>query len=133
MADPGHAVRVDVSNDDITYNELDGINNVDWGPMADLLDTTDFKDTTGFKTRIQVLKDIAPTISGDYERTDTAQSALRTGWDTGATRYLKVMLDGTNGFKVACKVESFGISASVDGKVEFTASLQGTGAISVVP
>jgi predicted secreted protein len=130
MALPGHGSSVYVSNSDAATTQLDGINNIDWGPAADLLETTDFMDTTAARTRILGLKDLSVTVSGDYEASDTGQSLLRTNWAAGTTTYVTFYPTAAVGFRCACIVESFSVTASFDGKVEFSCSLQGNGAIS---
>jgi len=130
---PGHLIVLEASLDDAAYTEIDGINNIDWGPMRDLLETTDFKDTTGAKTRLAALKDGSVTLSGDFEEADAnGQGRIRAKFDDGATLYLRAKFApsagaGSQGFKVATLVESWSISTAVDGKVEWTCTLQFNG------
>ena len=131
MAIAAHPAVVDVSTDDITYNEVDGINDFSFDPGVDILDTTDFKDTSGAKTKIVGLQDTSVEISGDYEDADTnGQNIIRTGFLNGTSVYIGFKYDGTDGYKVQCLVESFSITGSVDGKVEWSASLTSIGAVS---
>jgi predicted secreted protein len=132
MALAGHAVKVSCADSDIAGDEIDGINSIDWGPSADLLETTDFADTTAARTKLLGLKDLQVTVSGDYEASDTGQSRLRTNWAAGTTTYVRFLPNGTAGFKCAMLVQDFTISASFDGKVEFSATLMGNGAIGTV-
>lgn len=132
MALAGHAVAVSISADDVTYNEIDGINDVSFGPTRELLESTDFKDTSGARTRFAGLKDGAISLSGQYESADTAQAAVRTAWENGTDCYVKILWNGATGHKVKTLVENFEIKAAVDGAVEFTSSHQFNGASSAV-
>lgn len=127
-----HPMTISASADDVTYNEIDGLNDFSFGPNRDSLETTDFADTSGAKTRLLGLKDGTIQLSGDYESADTGQSRLTTLWASGATCYIKVLWNGSTGHKVPCVVESFEIRGSVGGKVEFSATLQFVGVFSAV-
>jgi predicted secreted protein len=121
----------------VSGDEIDGINSVSYSPTLDLLDVTDFKDTTGMKLKIGGLKDGSISIGGDLEMTDAPQTLLRTAAGDGSSVWITIHFNPSGaalakGFNVECKVESFEISASVDGKVEMSASLQFTGAVVLV-
>ena len=77
MALAGHPLAFSVSSDDSAYSEVDGINDANWEYVRDLLETTDFKDTSGAKTRIAGLSDGSIEVSGDYESADTGQALIR--------------------------------------------------------
>lgn len=114
-------------------DEIDGINNVSYGPTGNLLDVTDFKDTSGFMKRLLGLKDGSINLSGDYEASDAPQALLRSSWDSGASCWITVHFNpsggaGVKGFQVECLIESFEITSAVDGKVEFTCTAQFTAA-----
>lgn len=132
MALAGHPLAFSVSSDDSTYSEVDGINDANWDQVRDLLETTDFKDTSGAKTRIAGLSDGSIECSGDYESADTGQALIRSSFASGATIYCKLLWNGSAGHKVACIVESWKNSVSFDGKVEFSASIKFNGAVSSV-
>ena len=108
MALAAHPSVLDVSLDDITYGEIDGINDYTFGLSRDVLETTDFMDTSGAHTRILGLQDIPVSISGDAEFSDTnGQNVLRAAFVSGATVYFRVRPDGTNGYKAQFKVSTF--------------------------
>lgn len=134
MALAGHELAIYANATTITAaDEMDGVNNVSFGPTRDLLEDTDFKDTSATRTRFAGLKDGTISLSGDYEPADTPQSALETAFNNGTDITIGIAWDGatgSNGHQVVCQVESFEISASFDGKVEFSASLQFNGASS---
>jgi predicted secreted protein len=129
MALAAHATTISVSATDASYNEVDGLNDFSFGPSRDLLETTDFKDTSGAHTRMAGLKDGTISMSGDYESADTlGQNIVRTAFDNGTACWVKVLWDGATGHKCLCIVESSEIKVSVDGKVEWSATLQFNGA-----
>ncbi len=130
MAYAAHASKIEYSADGITWYEIDGINDASFEVSRDVLETTDFKDTSGAKTRIMGLQDTSLSIKGDYEDTDTnGQNAIRTAFLNGTAVYMGFKLDGTDGYKVQCYCTKFSTSVSVDGKVEFEAEFISTGAV----
>lgn len=133
MATAAHNAVLRIGASATPTDDVDGANDATFNRLADLLDTTDFEDTSNFRTRIQGLKDANFSISGDYVAGDTAQTAVRTAYNNGTTVFVRWLPDGTNGFELECHVESESLSGSVDGKAEFSWTLQGTGSISAVP
>ncbi len=131
MAGAGHSVVISVSSDDISYSTVDGVKDFSFDPNNELLDVTDFADGSA-RVRIAGLFDNGVTLSGDYERTDTGAALIRTQFAAGSTIYIKILTDGTNGFKATTKVESFSISGSVDSTVQFSATFKGIAAYAVV-
>jgi predicted secreted protein len=76
-------------------------------------------------------------ISGDFDPDDTngqmaLQTAVYAGTKLTSTQKPSILWDGSNGIEADAYVSSLSISASVDGKVEFSCTLQLTGTISVV-
>lgn len=131
MALKGKSVVVQVSTDDVTYSTVAEINDVDTPFEADNIDTTTFGDS--YIERIQGLKDASWSMSGFYDPTDTnGQVAIRSAWAGDTSLYAKVSYDGgSTTFKQQVKVASFGISASVDGAVEVSIDLEGTGTVTI--
>ena len=127
-AHPGaiHAAATD------TTGEMDGVKNYELSINGELLDTTDFKDTTGAHSRILGLQDVTVSLSGDYESGDTPQALLVTSLQSGATVYIRIFPNGSAGFKCACKVQDFKITGEVAGIVQFSCTLLATGAIAAV-
>lgn len=128
MALAGHEVTINIDG-----NEIDGIKSFSVSNENDMLDETDFADTSGFRKRFQGLQDGNISLSGDYERTDTAQAALRTAKANGTTVTVQLLYDGTNGDSVVCHVENFSINAEVGSLVEFSANLLFNAAPTTVP
>ena len=132
MALAAHPITFSVSADDSSYSEVDGINSASFEELRDVLETTDFMDTSGARTRILGLLDVPIECSGDYESADTGQALIRTSLGSGATIYCRFLWNGSAGHKVACKAKSFKIDGERDGKVQFSASFVSTGAPSTV-
>lgn len=131
MAFAAHASKVEISPDSITWTEVDGINDASFEVQRDVLETTDFKDTSGAKTRIVGLQDSSISIKGDYEDTDTnGQNILRSYFLAGTSIYVGFKLDGTDGYKVQCYVSKISLPIAVDGKVEFECEFVSIGAVS---
>ena len=130
MALAGHSCAVHFAATDTT-GEVDGIKSVEFSPSANLHDITDFADTTAVHVRLLGLKDLTITLSGDYT-TATAQALIRSTWASGADGYCRVLPNGSVGFKCAVKVQDYKISGEVDGIMQFSATLLGTGAIGTV-
>ncbi len=119
----------------VAGDEVDGINDVKYSPSVDLLDVTDFKDTTGAKLKLAALLDGSATLSGDLELADAPQALLRSSL-TGASVWVNFQFNasaaaGSRGFSVECKVASFEITGAVADKVQFSCELQFTGAPAV--
>ena len=114
-------------------DEVDGINDFSAQSSKTMLDTTDFKDTSGVKTKMAGLEDGSFSISGDYESGDTVQVLLRSTFDAGATAYLTIEFDptasaGSRGYKYPVILESYDARGSADGKAEFSCSMSINGA-----
>ena len=80
-------------------------------------------------SRIGGLKDGTVTGSGQYEATDTGAVAIRTAFDSQVLGFAQIQFFPaaaalSKGFEVAVFVESFEISATVDGRVEFSFTSQ---------
>lgn len=130
MAFAAHASAIEISTDNVTYYEVDGINDASFEVSRDILETTDFKDTSGAKTRIMGLQDTKISMSGDYEDTDTnGQNTIRTRFLAGTTIWVGFKLDGTDGYKVETYCTKFSTKAGVNDKVTFDAEFISTGAV----
>ena len=116
-----------------TVAELSNISNAFTG---DTLDITTF-DSSCVREFIAGLKGGTIDISGFYDPTDTnGQVAMMTAFLAGTTlattQKPKFLVDGTNGFTADGVISSYTVDAAVDGIVNFSASIQLTGTISVV-
>lgn len=131
MALAGKSVVVAVSVDDVTYYTVAEMNDMSMSFSGDNIDVTVFGED--FINRIQGLKDGSYSLSGFYDPTDTnGQVAVRDAWLNDTTLYARIFPNGTAGFKQEVKVSSYEVSAGVDGAVELSIELEGTGTISAV-
>jgi predicted secreted protein len=113
MTDGGDGAKIS-GVDDATYNR-----------MAEILEVTEFGDE--YRSRIAGLKDTSVDLSGSYDPDDTdGQLELEPGDDVWVALFPK----GTSedGKQIKMIVENFEQSASVDGRQEFSSTLQGNGA-----
>jgi len=104
---------------------------------ADSLDVTTF-DSNCLREFIAGLRSGTVDISGYYDPTDTTgQVAMFTAFLAGTTltttQKPKVLWDGTNGMEADAIVTAYTVDATVDGLVNFSATLQLTGTITVLP
>lgn len=125
-AQAGIDSTIEASTDDGSgdaYEDIGGADTVSFPRSRVELDATSFSDDA-FK-RIVGIKDTSMTISGKYDNSDTGQSKLDAALESGDDLYLQFKPDGTNGYKAAFKIQSFDISTSHDGVVEFTCNAVG--------
>lgn len=138
MSNAAHPLAVKVAAADANYQEMDGIKSVKFGPSRTMLETTDFKDTSGAKTRMAGLKDGTIELSGDLEEADAnGQSIVRTAFDNGSDCWAQIEFapgagPGSKGYKVKGIVESYSIDGDVDGLVTWSATIQFNGAPAAV-
>lgn len=131
MALAGKNVVVEISVDDTTYYAVAELNDMTMTFDGDNIDVTEFGDD--FMNRIQGLKDGSYSLGGFYAPTDTnGQVAIRTAWLSDSPLYVKILPNGTAGFKQEVKVATFEVSAGVDGAVEVSIDLEGTGTVTAV-
>jgi predicted secreted protein len=113
-----------------TYTLVAGAKNATMTQNGQTLDVSAFGAAAVEK--ILGLRDATYSLSGNYEGGDTnGQVAIRSAL-ADTTLWIQFLPDGTTGFKQEVKVASFDITAAVDGIVEFTANLEGSGAIAAV-
>lgn len=118
-------------------DEVKGLNDFTASSSKTMLDVTDFKDTSGVKLKLSGLEDGSFSLSGDLESADAPQALIRSSFDTGVTGYLTIHWDpsataGSRGYQFPVIVESYEVKGSVDGKTEFSTSLQLNGAKTAV-
>lgn len=84
-------------------------------------------------SRIIGLLDGTYSLSGYWKPSDTnGQVAIRNAMINDTTLWIQFLPDGTSGFKQEVKVSKFDINTTVDGLVEVSIELEGTGAIAAV-
>jgi len=117
-------------------NAVAELNNISNPISADSLDTTTF-DSSCLREFIAGLRSGTIDISGFYDPTDTTgQKAMLTAMLAGTTlettQQPKILWDGVNGLSADGVITSLTIEAAVDGLVNFSASIQLTGTITVI-
>lgn len=127
MAFAGHNSVVSAATGSAaTYTAIDGIKQFSISDGRTLLDITDFSDID-IVARLYGLRDFSVSVSGDYEPTGTGWANLQHQYLSGSPLFVKVLPTSTTGFHYELLVESFSISASVDGSAEVSAVLQANG------
>lgn len=128
-----HAAKVEYSATLAgTYTEIDGINKGSIKLNGESLDTTDFKDTSAFRTKIASLRNASGSMSGDYEPADVPEAAIIAAWLAGTNVFIKVLPDGTKGFLGEAVITNIGLDADVGGKAAISIDWEFTGAVSAV-
>lgn len=118
-------------------NAVAELNNISNAYSADSLDVTTF-DSNCLREFIAGLRSGTMDISGFYDPTDTTGqvamfTALYNGTTLTSTQKPKILWNGTNGFEADGIVTSYTVDAAVEGVVNFSATIQLTGAITVLP
>lgn len=133
MAIAGKSLLVKVSTASAgTYTTVGQMNSASMSIAGSNLDITAFG--ASYLSRIQGLKDATYDLSGFYMSTDSSgQTAVRAALVNDSALYAQFMIDGTTGnmFAQEVKVASYDVSASVDGVVELSIGLEGTGSITI--
>ena len=108
-----------------TFTAINGIKSFTLSDSRTLLDITDFADGD-IMARLQGLRDISVSLSGDLEAADVGflnlQAAYTAGNDVGLAVYTSANAT-TAGFIYRMAIESLEYSGSADGKAEISASL----------
>jgi len=131
MALEGNDATIEVSVDDATYYAIDEQNSAAMNCDGENIDITKFGDS--YRVRIQTVKDAGYSSSGFWVKTDTnGQIAIRTAWLNDSTLYVKITVDGTNGWKQLVKVESISVNTTADGATEIAFEFSGNGEITAV-
>jgi predicted secreted protein len=131
MATSGRNTIIQVSTNGTTWNTVAELNEATATIEGDNQDVTRFGDS--FVRRILGLKDASYELSGFRDATDTTgQEAILDALLNDTTLHVKFLGDGANGFQQEVKVASFEESSSVDGVVEVSIELEGTGTITKV-
>ena len=115
----GYLAAVSVSTNDSSYSAVGGLDSVSYDFGREEYDTSAFSETAA--SAIQGRKEFSGSASGKFNNADAGQAAVIAHVATGGDLYVKVLSDGTNGFK--CKVlAKYKVSASVSdaGKFEFS-------------
>jgi predicted secreted protein len=131
MAVAGRKTVVQVSTDGTVFNTVQELNEATATIEGDNQDITHFGDD--FVRRILGLKDATYELSGFRNPSDTnGQEAILDAFLNDTTLHVKFLGDGASGFQQEVKVASFEESSAVDGTVEVSIELEGTGPVTRV-
>lgn len=131
MALAGRKLKVNVSGNGTTFNEVLQLNEATMTSEAENQDVSTFG--SDFIQRIQGLKDTSYSLNGFYAPENTeGQLAIREAWLNNTPLYLQFLPDGTTGFQQEVKVSSFEVTASAEGTVEVAIEVEGSGAITAI-
>lgn len=130
MALKGKGVKINVSSDGATWDQIENLNDGNMTIDGENVDVTAFCQE--FINRIQGLKDGTYSLSGFYAPNDTTgQMLIQGALLDDSDLYIQFLPDGTTGFEQEVKVDTFDVSAAVDGAVEVSIDLEGNGAITL--
>jgi|SRR5690606_6021721 len=128
----GRSVKVQVSTNGTTWNDVAGLNSASHSTPGNLQETSEFGQD--WARRIYGLLDGTWSLAGNYRPDDTnGQMAIRNAQLNDSELHVRVLWDGTNGVAQPVKVESFEVSAEAAGIVEVSIELAGDGPITPVP
>jgi predicted secreted protein len=131
MALAGKNALLKVSTNGTTFTAAAEIKSINGNIAGTNLDTSVFG--VAFMQRIQGLKDASYQISGFWNIGDTTgQLALRAALLNDTSVYVQILTDGLVGWQQQVKVQKFAIAAPVNGTVDVTFDLEGTGVITII-
>ncbi len=118
-------------------NVVAQLNNISNPLTGDTLDVTSF-DSSCVREFIAGLRSGTMDISGFYDPADTnGQVAMFTAFLNGTllttTQKPKILWDGTNGIEADGVISSLTVDATVEGTVNFSATIQNSGAFTLLP
>lgn len=116
-------------------NEVASLTSISNPLTGDSLDVTTF-DSSGLREFIAGLRTGTVDISGYYDTTDTnGQVAMLTAFLAGTklttTQQPTILWNGTNGISADGIITAYNVDATVDGIVNFSATIQLSGTITV--
>lgn len=133
MSIAGKDFVLKISTSTGSFTAVDELNSATLSIVGTNIDISEF--TNEFVQRIQGLKDVTYSLGGFYDPADTnGQVKIRSALVNDTVLYVQILPDGTTtyGFDQEVKVASFDIDASVDGAVELSIELEGTGTLTIV-
>lgn len=126
MAEDATKVKIQVSTDDVAYNDVADLNSVTDSATGNTIEVTAFGDD--WKKYIAGLNEFTMELDGYWNSGDTnGQIVLRDAWKNRTAVYVQILYDGVNGVKGQCYVNKTERKATPSGTVDVTYSLTGTG------
>ena len=92
---------------------------------------TNYQGST-YKSFILGMSSSETPISGDWDSTDPVCTRLRAAFLSGDTVYVHILPNGSTGDRVPVKVSGFNMDFPPDGKVTYSATVRGVGALASV-
>lgn len=108
-------------------DEIKGLTDASDPWTRDKVDTTSYSDAE-YRTALVTLMDVQLSLNGFEDMADTPQGLLRSYLISGATLYITILHDGTNGFTYPCLVTNYERSGAVGEANSFSCSLALNGA-----
>lgn len=130
-----HLDSVSVRNDTTAASpadKIDGLTDASLSESGDFVETN-YLGGSGYKSRVQTLKDTSADLSGHFMQGDAPQGVLRSARDSGGTVYVTFIFDpnaaaGSKGKRIPMVVNSYDEKLTPGGVVEFSCKLLGNGA-----
>jgi len=120
----------------LAADRIDGLTDASLSESGDFVETN-YLGGSGYKSRVQTLKDTSADLSGHFMQGDAPQGVLRNARDTGGTVYVTFIFDpaaaaGSKGKRIPMVVNSYDEKLTPGGVVEFSCKLLGNGAPTAV-
>lgn len=132
MALAGKEVELDVSDDGgSSWSTVEEMNDWSFDVAGDNIDVSVFE--TDWVKRIQGLRDGTWDLSGFLVAGATGQNKVLNALLNDTQLKIRVLYNGTNGFSQDVKVATFSLSASADSSQDLSISLEGDGAVAIIP
>jgi predicted secreted protein len=106
------------------YQTLNGINDISFGLNKTLVDISAMNGADDHTARLAALKDFPITVSGFFDPADAAYVYAQTQFVSGGSMLVDIYYTNSTGFRVTAIVESIDFSASVDGAMEVSITMQ---------
>jgi hypothetical protein len=127
----GHVSVVEISDDDASYAALGSASDVKLSVKRDEHDTTEFTNTN--ENLILGLKDSSFTISGKLQfGGEKGLDLALVAFNNGSDLYVKYLPNAAAGYKVKGLVESISLPGESTSSIDFSMTVQGNGALTVV-
>jgi predicted secreted protein len=129
---PGRLTVVSWSADDSTYHTITGIDTFQDGESAAPIADNEFGDQ--WSQNVPGILDNKITMSGGLRLSDTnGQVAISTALKAGSYGYIKVLWDGTNGYKQQVLVTKYQAGSKTNDRVTVSIELASQGAPTSLP
>jgi hypothetical protein len=134
----GFVGKLGITTTSTTMTSADYVQGVDSWSLnrgRELLETTNFKDTTadGIRKHIAGLRNVDGNFECDFEPTgDTPTTRIQTALDDGSSVWVQHSYNGTAGWKVEAKIEKADIKQGVGDKLRLSVAWKANGAVAAL-